>query len=94
MLLFFCHDDEKMKEMLIDVIKKHTGAKEVKFDFSLEYEPDENNNYSYIDHQSNLYESGDCLRAFAGPNTLKEWIFNPESYLQTDNDNRNYDDYE
>lgn len=79
-------DNEALKSFLIKTIKNHTGAKEVRFDFSLDF----NANYedwSYIDHQSGLYENGDALKVFENEQTLKNWIFNPKSWLFTGNDN-------
>ncbi len=68
------------KEMLERVIKKHTGAKKVVMDFSLDYSSP---TYSYIDHQS----VGTAAEAFASDETLKDFIFNPKSFLFTGNDN-------
>ncbi len=73
-------------EMLIKVLREHTGAKSVAFEFSLDWKSD---NYSYIDHQS----AGTSHEAFANEQTLKDFIFNPKSILRTDNDNHYEDDY-
>jgi hypothetical protein len=72
------HNPE-LKDMLVNVIKEHTGAKEVVFEFDTWV----NNGDSYIDHQS----QGTSLDAFASPETLKNWLFSPESWLYTGNDN-------
>ena len=64
-------------EMLGDVIKEHTGCKTVLFG------EDECRNFGYIDHQSDDV----CMDAFASKEALKEFLFNPESYVETDNDN-------
>ena len=81
----------KYKEMLIDVIKKHTGAKDVVFDFSTtDYDHE---HYSYIDHQSAIYEGGRCDLAFKDEETLKNFLFNPASELKTGNDNEEYPYY-
>jgi len=69
------------RDMLVKVLKDHTGAKEVSFDFSLD--DYKHNNWSYIDHQS----AGTSFEAFASEHTLKMFIFNPKSWLHTDNDN-------
>src|SRR6185436_17955269 len=58
--------------MLADVITQHTGAKKVVF--SLE---------GYIDHQS----AGASETAFVNSEVLKNFIFNPKSWLFTGNDN-------
>lgn len=64
--------NQQHREMLEDVIKQHTGAKEVYFDVS-----------GNIDHQS----IGTVITAFDTKETLKNWLFNPESWLFTGNDN-------
>jgi hypothetical protein len=67
--------DENKKEMLIKVIEEHTGAK-VEFNaLSL--------NDGYIDHQSNDVAD----EAFYSEENLKNFIFNRNSVLYTDNDN-------
>lgn len=72
------YDDENI-ELLVKVIKEQTNCNEVILSFSLD-----GWNYSYIDHQSR----GTSLDAFESENTLREFIFNPNSVLYTDNDNR------
>jgi hypothetical protein len=73
-------NDLYLRQLLVDTIKNHTGAKDVVFDFSDDYK---HPNYSYIDHQSH----GTSHEAFSNEQTLKDFIFNPNSYLETDNDN-------
>jgi hypothetical protein len=72
--------NEVLRAMLIEVIKNHTGAKDVIFDISEDYDK---SNYSYIDHQS----MGTSLDAFESEQKLKDFIFYPDSVLITDNDN-------
>jgi hypothetical protein len=67
-------------QMLKEVIMEVTGAKDVVFDFSTEYN---RSNWSYIDHQS----YGTSFDAFESKEALKEFIFNPKSVLRTGNDN-------
>lgn len=69
-----------LEKMLRDVIMEHTGAKDVVFDLTTDYRQD---NYSYIDHQS----VGTSHPAFSSSDNLKNFIFNPKSYLFTGNDN-------
>lgn len=57
---------------LINVIKEHTGAKEVALDVK-----------GYIDHDS----ISKADPAFDTPAKLKDWLFNSESWLFTGNDN-------
>jgi hypothetical protein len=73
----FAQDDKAMTDMLVEVIKEHTGAKEIDLS-QLE---------GYIDHQSDLREGGDAHKAFDTPQILKNWLFHPESWLFTGNDN-------
>lgn len=72
--------DEDRINMLIDVIKEHTGAKNVILDFTMDWN---DRFYSYIDHQS----CGTSNGAFTSKETLKNFIFNPKSILFTGNDN-------
>lgn len=69
-------------EMLEEVIKEHTGCKTVIFD-KVKTEGERSPDYGYIDHQSDDV----CMDAFASKETLKEFLFNPDSYVETDNDN-------
>ena len=73
----FAKGNSLMTDMLISVIKQHTGAKEVIINLG----------DSCIDHQSSRFENGQALEAFVSTDTLKNWIFNPESYLFLGNDN-------
>ena len=67
--------------MLVEVLKDHTGAKEVVKAFST------SDLQSYVDHQSGRGEGGDGWKAFDTPATLKNFIFHPDSWLFTGNDN-------
>jgi hypothetical protein len=69
-----CVGDIEKSNMLIEVIKEHTGAKKVKIVLS------EN---AYIDHQSRETS----YKAFKNKKLLKEFLFNVNSTLTTDNDN-------
>lgn len=80
----FAAGDTAMTDMLVEVVKEHTGAKEVLLAFGTDYS---DGNYSYIDHQSARSEGGDAGQAFDTPLTLKNFIFHPESWLFTGNDN-------
>jgi len=64
--------DEPSLAMLREVIMEHTGATEVIFNFN-----------GYIDHQS----LGTTDKAFASKETLKAFIFDENSILNTGNDN-------
>lgn len=67
-------------KMLSEVILEQTGAKRLILDFTNNYK---DKNYSYIDHQS----EGTSNEAFESKEILRNFIFNPESVLYTDNDN-------
>jgi len=68
-----CRNDSSRQDMLRKVIQEHTGASEVKFII------DSN---SYIDHES----VGNSDEGFVDEDTLKNLIFNPESYIFTGSD--------
>lgn len=68
------HRDEDGIKMLLDVIKEHTGAKEIIIEID---------SGSYIDHQS----CGVTNELFESKEKLVNFIFNPDSYFSTDNDN-------
>jgi len=75
-----CHKDSRMEQMLIDVIMEHTGCREVVLNIETDWN---SGNWSYIDHQS----QGTSHEAFCDKETLKQFIFNPNSWLIIDNDN-------
>jgi hypothetical protein len=68
----YAHDDPELCQMLKEVIMEVTGATDVIIEVN-----------GYIDHQSFDVPA----RAFKDKDTLKDFIFNPDSYFETDNDN-------
>jgi hypothetical protein len=64
--------NQELSDMLAEVISEVCGAKIVAIDAQ-----------GYIDHQS----QGNSHNAFSDKDTLKEFLFNPNSYVETDNDN-------
>jgi hypothetical protein len=74
------YDEEKM-EMLNQVIEEQTGARLVVHEFDDNWGSP---NWSYIDHQSR----GTSDEAFESKEVLRQFIFNKNSILYTDNDNR------
>ena len=68
--------DEYKKNMLIDVIKEQTGCTDVLFDIQSLKD-------GYIDHESH----GTSYEAFQNKEILRNFIFNRNSYLETNNDN-------
>lgn len=69
---------EHLSQMLKEVLKNETG-KVVEFVSA----SDEFYKWGYIDHQSDFV----CAEAFESKENLRNFIFNPESWLRTDNDN-------
>lgn len=73
------------EQMLREVVQEHTGAQQVHFVRS--GRPGDYGEWGHIDHQSMPPEHDVCGEAFASKKTLRQFIFNPESTLHTDNDN-------
>ena len=67
-------------DRFISLMKEHTGAKEIIFNFSTNWKDDNN---SYIDHQSSYA----FREAFDSDQDLKDFLFNRGSQLIIDNDN-------
>jgi hypothetical protein len=67
--------DEKL-QMIFEVIKEHTKAKNIVIN-------KEELKSGYIDHQS----AETSMEAFESKQTLFDFLFNPNSYIHTDNDN-------
>ncbi len=71
-------------QMLIDVLKEETGCETVEF---VSYPKDMSYEWGYIDHQSHIGDGDACGEAFESKKSLRDFIFNPKSFLSTDNDN-------
>ncbi len=67
-------------EMLREVVLKETGAKDIVY---VPVGDSVISEWGYIDHQSNEV----CQEAFESAETLRQFIFNPESRLHICNDN-------
>lgn len=82
----------KFMEVLENVVREHSGVSEVNFNFgdysTFEYNgnPYKNYNEAHIDHQSVEDSDYDYLFENNGEK-LKAFLFAPNSYFQTDNDN-------
>lgn len=76
---------EEFVKTLKDTIVDQTGCKDVIFDFSTDWSVDMHETTSYIDHQS--VEDNDLDYLFEDPELLRNFIFNKNSVLRTDNDN-------
>jgi hypothetical protein len=71
--------------MLMDVLRKH-GACMIESLLCTEYPVVSGTRWGYIDHQSCASEDANT-EIFDDPETLERFIFEPESYIQTGNDN-------
>ena len=73
--------------MLEKVIKDHTGVKEIQWKFAGSWkDEDEDLPYAYIDHQSSAAE-GENIECFQSEESLKDFIFGHDSFIQGGNDN-------
>ena len=83
-------DLSPQEQMFVNVLKRVTGAIEVRFVPAFEDDGGKEwhgYKWGYIDHQS-IEEGGGVLRpAWESEETLERFIFNPASRLHTDNDN-------
>jgi hypothetical protein len=92
------HDNKKsinkgkeMLEMLEKVLKEVLDIKEIVWNVTTKWgEEAEGLDQGYIDHQSASYE-GQNIEMFENEQTLKSFLFNSKSYIQTGNDNDGYD---
>ena len=75
----FAKDSKEQLNILAEVIKDHTGARKVKYDFGTD------DYCAYIDHQSAATETS--AEFFNSKKSLKDFLFNPKSYVRTGNDN-------
>ena len=69
--------------MLIEVLMEQTGAKNIIFNFSDDYWSDEFEHTAYIDHDS----TGNLGEKINSKEDLRNYIFNPNCWLITGNDN-------
>jgi len=72
--------------MLEKVIKDKLKISEIVWNISAEYDSPEGKDHAYIDHQSASYE-GKNTDMFDDENSLTNFLFNPQSYIETGNDN-------
>lgn len=76
----------KEVEMLEEVIREYTKAEIILFDgcnANTNSESTSFHDHGYIDHQS----IDDAAEIFTSKETLAQFLFNPNSYFETDNDN-------
>lgn len=83
----YCYIDnygnEDRLKRLIGVISEQTGVKSENILLRATLDYSSKNNWSYVDHQS----AGTSSEAFETDEKLRQFIFNPNSILRTDNDN-------
>lgn len=79
---------KRIRKMFEDVIKTQTGAKKVVYD-KYDDRPDAYDAYGYIDHQSTdgYVDPIPAEVALKDAESLRMFLFNPDSYVETDNDN-------
>ena len=78
--------DPKYMEMFEKVIKEHTACDEIEKYITLSFSDDKPYSWGYIDHQSSAIED-ENIEMFESEETLRNFLFNRESYIHTDNDN-------
>ena len=77
-------ENQEWMNMLVSVLQKH-GVITLVNKISTEYNPD-TGTYAYIDHQSSASE-GRNTEMFDSEEDLENFLFNPYSFIQCDNDN-------
>jgi hypothetical protein len=82
----FTEGVSEWREMLEEVIKENTGAIDIDWRISTDYHPPEGYTWAYIDHQSAACE-GSNTEMFNSRDDLKNFLFCPDSLIQTGNDN-------
>ena len=75
---------QRFKDLFEKVIQEQTGCQGIVYNFSTDWNV-EGKSWSYIDHQS--VENQEYHYLFEDKNLLRNFIFNDNSYLKTDNDN-------
>lgn len=69
--------------MLEEILKENLNVQEIQWDIKIAWNDDD---YSYIDHQSASYE-GRNIEMFENKTILRNFLFSPSSSITTDNDN-------
>lgn len=82
---------EKYKEMLRNVLRKHTEQSNwlnIKIDYNYFHWDSIQDDQCYVDHQSAYYElKPEYHELFKDEDTLEAFLFNKKSYIQCGNDN-------
>lgn len=86
------HTRSQEMDLLEETIKEAFGVQEIKWNMSTNFEPRDVpkdpkiSYYCYIDHQSSGGE-GKNMEMFKSKESLIQFLFAPDSYIHTDNDN-------
>jgi hypothetical protein len=83
----FPQSDPKWIGMLENVIRRETGLTEIAWDVTSNYNAPEGKVWGYIDHQSAASE-GRNTEIFDSEDVLTAFIFDQDSLIELDNDNR------
>ena len=83
----YCRGNKERRLMLTEVLKKQTGAEAVVFTDDKYDDGGERNDVGYIDHQSDAGDGQAAEEAFQSPESLRNFIFNKNSWLFLGNDN-------
>lgn len=75
--------------MLEEVVKENLGVNEIEWNVTTTYNNDDEKTWAYIDHQSASCE-GENTEMFVDKISLKSFLFNTYSYIETGNDNGEY----
>jgi hypothetical protein len=73
-------------KMLEEVVKENTGAPDIQWNIQETWSGGDGKDNGYIDHASSACE-GRNIDIFYSKETLKDFLFNPLSYIHNDNDN-------
>lgn len=73
-------------DMLNEVIREHTGVKNIEYHISQEWEAENGYAYGYIDHQSSA-EEDENTEIFESKEMLTQFLFGSGSQIVLDNDN-------
>jgi hypothetical protein len=82
----YLYEDGTQMEMIMNVLKDNFHVDTVENNISLAYDTPQDKIWGYIDHQSSSQE-GCNTEIFESEDTLTKFIFGPESFIHTDNDN-------
>ena len=74
-------------KMLERVVRRHLGVKKITWRIDIAYGND-GEEHAYIDHQSSGLENAYNVKMFDSEEKLKQFLFNNDSSINLDNDNK------